>query len=116
MKLRIKRVYEGYSEDDGYRILVDRLWPRGVKKEDLTYDVWAKDIAPSNELRKWFGHDPKKWNEFQKRYYEELDENKDLVQRIISDSGSDKFTLIYSAKDTVHNQAVVIKKYIEDEF
>lgn len=115
MEVWIKRVYEDYSDEDGYRILVDRLWPRGVKKEDLKYDLWSKEIAPSNELRKWFNHDSKKWDEFKKKYFKELDEKRDLLESIINGAGSKVITLIYSAKNTEENQAVVIKNYIENK-
>lgn len=115
MKINIKRAYDGYSKNDGYRILVDRLWPRGIKKVDLKFDFWAKEIAPTSELRKWFSHDPKKWQEFKKKYYEQLDGNKELIQKLISDSESNIITLLYSAKDTERNQAVVIREYIEDK-
>jgi uncharacterized protein YeaO (DUF488 family) len=81
-KIKLKRAYDKPAESDGYRILVDRIWPRGVSKEDLGIDVWLKEIAPSTSLRKWFGHDPEKWNEFKKRYFEELKQNKDLTDKI----------------------------------
>ncbi|MGH7884859.1 MAG: DUF488 domain-containing protein [Thermodesulfobacteriota bacterium] len=114
MKINIKRAYDPYSDNEGFRILVDRLWPRGVKKEDLKLDLWAKEIAPSDKLRKWFSHDLLNWEEFQKKYNKELDENITVLKKILSDCGSVLVTLIYSAKNTRQNQAVVIKKYIED--
>ncbi len=115
MKINIKRAYDDYSKEDGYRILVDRLWPRGIKKEDLKCDVWAKEIAPSSELRKWFGHESQKWDEFQKKYFKELDDKSPLFESLIADTDNEVITLIYSAKNTEQNQAVVIKRYIEDK-
>lgn len=112
--IQIKRVYQPYSTSDGYRILVDRLWPRGVSKEKAHVDIWFKEIAPSNELRTWFGHDPKKWGEFEKRYKEELKDKKDLVERIKQFEKEHKqITLVYGAKDTDHNQAVVIANTVQ---
>lgn len=106
--VKIKRVYESPS-DDGKRILVDRLWPRGVTKEKASVDIWLKDIAPSTSLRKWFGHNPEKWEEFKKRYFDELKNNKEQVSRLEDEIKKGTVTLIYSAKDEVHNQAVVLK-------
>lgn len=106
----IKRVYSDYSDTDGQRILVDRLWPRGLTKEKAHIDVWLKDIAPSTELREWFGHDPAKWNEFAHRYTEELAQNPALEQlRMLLSRPS---TLVYGAKDELHNNAVVIQKIV----
>ena len=111
--LKIKRVYDDVSEQDGKRILVDRVWPRGIKKEELQHDEWFKKIAPSSDLRKWFDHDADKWDEFKKKYKKELKDQKDLVKKIKDAADGHNVTLLYSAKDTEHNQAVVIKKYIE---
>lgn len=114
--IKIKRVYEAPSEKDGYRILVDRLWPRGLKKEDASIDEWLKDIAPSDELRKWFGHDPQRWQEFQKKYTAALKKN------TVAESFMEKYkhtatiTLVYGAKDELHNQAVVLQKFLENLF
>lgn len=108
----IKRAYEKASKSDGYRILVDRLWPRGVSKEEAALDLWLKDIAPSTELRKWFGHDPKRWVEFEKRYRAELKEKKELIADLRKVAKEHKITLVYSAKDEEHNQAVVLRDYI----
>ena len=113
MKIQIKRAYEEVSKDDGYRILVDRLWPRGLTKERVAADEWLKEIAPSTELRKWFGHDPKKWTEFCKKYDAELKGNKELVDSIIKKARHEKVTLIYGAKDQEHNEAVVLLEYIK---
>lgn len=110
--IKLKRVYDPYADSDGKRILVDRLWPRGIKKEDARMDLWLKDIAPSNELRKWFGHDPGRWQEFRRRYREELKEKSDLVRELRKAASKGTVTLLYSAKDTEHNNAVVLKEVI----
>lgn len=115
MKLHLKRVYEPPAEDDGLRVLVDRLWPRGMKKEKAAVDIWLKDIAPSPALRKWFGHDPKKWTEFRHRYRTELSERKEVVEELRERGGKGRVTLLYGARDEVHNQAVVLKEFIEKE-
>ncbi len=110
----LKRAYEAWSKDDGFRILVDRLWPRGISKKDAHIDLWLKDIAPSSDLRKWFGHDPKKWPEFQKKYEKELAVKKDLVEKIKKlEREHKKITLVFAAKDEIHNDAVVLHKYID---
>ncbi len=112
LMLRIKRVYDGYEESDGYRILIDRLWPRGVSKSDAHIDLWLKEIAPSTELRTWFGHDPKKWQDFRKKYEMELAANQESVEqmeKIMKEH--DNVTLVYAAKDEVHNDAVVLLDY-----
>ena len=108
--IKIKRVYESSSENDGFRILVDRIWPRGVSKEKADLDAWMKEIAPTNDLRKWFSHDPKKWNEFENRYKNELKDKSELVNEIKEiEKDKGKITLIYSAKDNEHNNAVVLE-------
>lgn len=113
MKIILKRVYEPAEESDGCRILVDRLWPRGESKEKAAIDFWAKNAAPSNELRKWFNHDPDKWDEFQKKYREELDGNPAGVDELkAAMKGKKMVTLLYGAKDEQHNQAVVLKQYL----
>lgn len=105
----IKRIYEPKDKNDGYRVLVDRLWPRGLSKEKASIDLWMKDIAPSNELRKWFAHDPAKWNEFKSKYKKELADKKDLLAELNTlESQHKKLTLLYSAHDQEHNQAVVL--------
>src|SRR5699024_4282784 len=111
MELQIKRVYETPEKSDGYRILVDRLWPRGMKKEKAQVDLWLKTVAPSTELRKWFGHDPEKWKEFKTKYHKELDQNKEAVSQIKAQLEKNKVTLVFGAKDEEHNQAVVLQKY-----
>ena len=113
MSVSIKRVYEEPSPEDGERILVDRLWPRGLTKEKAKVDLWLKDIAPSTELREWFGHDPAKWPEFQERYLKELEVNKAAVARLRAELEKGSVTLIYGAKDEQYNDAVVLKAYLE---
>lgn len=108
-KFFIKRVYEEVEKDDGYRVLVDRLWPRGVSKEKAKLDEWAKNIAPSTELRKWFNHDPKKFKEFVKRYKKELENNIEVKEIIKNWKKQKKVTILYGAKDEVHNEAVVLR-------
>lgn len=113
MSLSMKRAYEEPAAADGKRILIDRLWPRGVSKEKARIDLWMKEIAPSTELRKWFGHDPEKWTEFQTRYKKELDGNVELVESIRRMAKAETVTLVYSAKDEAHNDAVVLLKYLK---
>ena len=112
MRVAIKRVYEPAADDDGRRILVDRLWPRGLSKEKAAVDLWLKEVAPSAELRKWFGHDPKKWGEFQRRYRAELDSNEDAVQTLRQAIGKGPATLVYGAHDEQHNQAVALRDWL----
>ncbi|MEO8232492.1 MAG: DUF488 domain-containing protein [Ignavibacteriota bacterium] len=108
--IKIKRVYDEYDKKDGTRILIDRLWPRGVKKEDAKIDEWMKDIAPSDSLRKWFNHDPEKWGEFKKRYKKELKDKSDLVALLSKlEKVKGIITLVYSAKDEEHNNAVALR-------
>jgi len=110
MKIKIKRVYEKPDKEDGVRILVDRLWPRGLTKQKACVDLWLKDIAPSTELRKWFGHDPDKWQEFRKRYHQELKKNRQKVSFLKEQVKKGIVTLVYAAKDEVHNEALVLKE------
>lgn len=110
MSIRIKRVYEEPAREDGRRILVDRLWPRGLTKERASVDLWLKDIAPSTQLRKWFGHDPNKWTEFKKRYLDELTANTGQVRLLKNEIEKGPVTLVYGAKDEAHNEAVVIQE------
>jgi uncharacterized protein YeaO (DUF488 family) len=106
---KIKRAYQSYDNKDGFRVLVDRLWPRGVSKEKLQLDLWMKEIAPSTELRKWFGHDPERWNEFKKRYLDELNEKKELIEQLNTIKKiHNTVTLVYSAKDEKRNNAIVL--------
>ncbi|MBV6495611.1 MAG: hypothetical protein DCC44_04660 [Acidobacteria bacterium] len=113
MALSMKRAYEAPAAADGKRILIDRLWPRGLSKEKARIDLWMKEIAPSTELRKWFGHDPEKWKEFQTRYKKELAANAELVNSIRKMAKAETVTLVYSAKDEAHNDAVVLLKYLQ---
>jgi uncharacterized protein YeaO (DUF488 family) len=113
MDIQIKRAYEEAEKSDGTRILVDRLWPRGVTKAKADIDLWLKDIAPSTELRKWFGHDPEKWKEFQRRYKGELRDKTDLLEMIEEKVSRGTVTLVYGARDEEHNEAAVLKQYIE---
>lgn len=113
--IKLKRVYEAYEESDGYRILVDRLWPRGVSKADAKIDEWVKDIAPSSELRKWYAHEVPKWPEFKRRYFIELQGAEILVRDIVEKQKNRIVTFVYGAKDTEHNQAFALKEYIEDK-
>lgn len=113
MKVEIKRVYEEPSRADGTRILVDRLWPRGLSKEKARVDIWLKDIAPSTELRKWFSHDPSKWAEFQARYRQELKSDADLLDVLKKKAAEGPVTLLYGAKDEVHNEAVVLQSLLQ---
>jgi uncharacterized protein YeaO (DUF488 family) len=113
MGIAIKRVYEAPAEGDGYRVLIDRLWPRGLKKEAVPMDVWAKELAPSTELRKWFGHDPALWDEFRQRYTAELVESADVWQALARRSAKEPVTLLYGARDEEHNDAVALKALME---
>lgn len=113
MKVLIKRVYETPSGSDGKRVLVDRLWPRGLTKEKAKIDLWLKDIAPSNELRKWFGHDPLKWEEFRRRYINEIKSYLKTFEELKGIVNKGKVTILYSAKDEDHNNAVVVKELLE---
>ena len=113
MRLKIKRVYEHPDAQDGTRILVDRLWPRGLTKAKASVDVWMKDVAPSTTLRKWFGHDPDKWAEFKTRYRAELRANKEQVARLKAEMGKRRVTLVYGAKDEEHNEALVLQEYLK---
>ncbi len=112
--ISIKRIYEPAKPDDGFRVLVDRLWPRGLSKDKARLDLWLKDIAPSDKLRKWFGHDPARWGEFRKRYGNELEGKEDLLRTLAGKAESGKVTLLYGAKDTEHNQAIVLKEHLEE--
>ncbi|WP_157016877.1 DUF488 domain-containing protein [Mesorhizobium xinjiangense] len=115
MKLCLKRVYEPPAESDGLRVLVDRLWPRGLKKADAAIDLWLKEIAPSSVLREWFGHDPKKWPEFRRRYRDELEERCEDLDMLRERGGTGHVTLLYGAKDEQHNQAVVLMEFLKKD-
>ncbi len=111
----IKHVYEAYDPDDGERYLVDRFWPRGLSKEKLIMEAWLKDVSPSGELRRWFGHEPDRWEEFQLRYRSELDCNPEGLQPLVEAARRGKVTLLYAAHDGEHNNAVVLKEYLEKQ-
>jgi len=111
--IQAKRIYQDSTSNDGYRVLVDRIWPRGVSKEDAKLDDWMKKITPSTELRKWFDHDPDKFDEFKKRYKNELDDKEDLLDSLIRKSSKKKVTLLYAAKDEQINHALVLKEVLE---
>ena len=110
--LRLKRVYEPRAKADGHRILVDRLWPRGLSKKKAAVDEWLKEIAPSAELRRWFHHDPERWPEFQKRYRQELRAHDDVLRKIVDRATRGTVTLLYSAHDPLHNGALVLRDYL----
>jgi uncharacterized protein YeaO (DUF488 family) len=110
--IKIKRVYDPPEPGDGKRILIDRLWPRGLKKEDLKMDEWLKEIAPSDKLRKWFSHDPEKYQEFKKRYAKELEDKSGIVVRIKAEAKKRTVTILFSAKDTEHNNAAVLRELL----
>ena len=111
--VRLKRVYATVDHDVGARFLVDRLWPRGLKKEQLRFDGWYRDVAPSNQLRSWFGHDPGKWEEFKRRYFAELDSNPAAWRPLFEAAREGDITLLYAAKDENYNNAVALKDYLE---
>lgn len=108
MAIKVKRIYEESKITDGFRILVDRLWPRGIKKNEANIDLWLKDIAPSDSLRKWFNHDPKKWVGFQKRYAKELIDKQEFINIILKEAKKKTVTLLFGTKETEHNNAVAL--------
>jgi uncharacterized protein YeaO (DUF488 family) len=111
--VKTKRIYDPASPDDGKRILIDRLWPRGIKKDEAKIDEWMKDIAPSTGLRKWFSHDPLRWPEFKKQYKKELETRQELIKKLKAEAKRGTITLLFAAKDTEHVNAVVLKEVIE---
>lgn len=111
--INIERVYSAH-DSRGFRILVDRLWPRGLSKGRVKLDLWLKDIGPSNELRKWFGHDPNKWRAFRDKYFQELDQKKELIDQIVERAEEGDIVLLFGAKDEKHNNAVALKEYIDN--
>jgi len=113
-RLQTKRVYDAPAPDNGARVLVDRIWPRGVTKERARVDAWEKDVAPSTSLRKWFGHDPRRWDEFQRRYEEELEGHPEPLARLRALCEKGPVTLVFSARDTERNQAVALQRFLED--
>jgi uncharacterized protein YeaO (DUF488 family) len=112
MAVRLKRAYEPAERSDGYRVLIDRIWPRGVSKEQAHLDEWARELAPSSELRRWFGHDPAKFEEFRRRYRDELAAQAEKLRELRSRAHKGTLTLIYSARDTEHNDAVVLAELL----
>jgi uncharacterized protein YeaO (DUF488 family) len=110
--LKLKRAYEAFSKADGTRVLVERLWPRGLSKAAVHVDAWARDVAPSTELRKWFSHDPQRWLQFKRRYFRELDARPEAWQPILSKARRGVVTLVYSSHDAVHNNAVALQEYL----
>jgi uncharacterized protein YeaO (DUF488 family) len=116
LTIKLERIYDNPKGSKSFRILVDRLWPRGLKKDKVRVDLWQKDIAPSHSLRKWFGHDEKKWDEFKRKYFKELDKNKeavDTIVKMVEDQNS--ITLLYGAKEERFNNAVALKEYLEEK-
>ena len=112
--IKVKRVYEPSEPSDGRRFLVDRVWPRGIRKEAANVEAWVKEAGPSDELRKWFGHDPERWSEFRRRYVRELSHHRDVLAPMVQAARDGDITLVYSARDQAHNQAVVIKNVLQD--
>jgi len=113
--IKLKRIYDPFSPEDGKRVLVDRLWPRGVKKKKAHIDEWLKDIAPSDALRKWFSHDPSRWEEFKARYKDELKDRKALLKGLLADAKKGTLSLLFGAKDTEHSNAMVLKEVLEKQ-
>jgi uncharacterized protein YeaO (DUF488 family) len=114
--IRVKRAYEQPNKDDGERFLVERLWPRGVKKESLQLQGWLREVAPSSELRKWFQHDPAKWREFRRRYFRELEEHPDVWRPLLTRARRGRVTLVYSARDAEHNNAIALKEFLDQKW
>ena len=112
--LKLKRIYEKPSKGDGFRILVERLWPRGMSKDRAAVDLWMKEVAPSPELRKWFAHDPAKWEEFRRRYVKELEKKTNEIHLLLNKSREGPVTLVYAAHDQEHNSALLLKQYLEN--
>lgn len=111
--IKLKRAYSDPAKEDGYRVLVDRLWPRGIAREKLKIDTWLKELAPSQELRQWFGHDPEKWTEFKERYFQELDHHSGAIEQLAERARQGRVTLVYAAKNEEYNNAVALKEYVE---
>ncbi|BFI97523.1 MAG: DUF488 domain-containing protein [Rhodanobacter sp.] len=114
MSIAVKRVYEPPAKSDGYRVLIDRLWPRGLKKDDVPLDLWIKELAPSAALRQWFGHDPSRWEGFRQRYAGELDKRGEHWRPLAERAAKHPLTLLYAARDEEHNNALVLKSYLEN--
>ena len=114
LDVRIKRIHDAPARSDGFRVLVDRVWPRGIKKQDAALDEWLRELAPSTELRKWFGHDPERWSEFRKRYRAELRERASELHALRGRAARERVTLLYGAKDPERNQAVVLEEVMRE--
>ncbi|MBH0199222.1 MAG: DUF488 domain-containing protein [Nitrospira sp.] len=112
MKILVKRIYEPAAKSDGFRVLVDRLWPRGMSKGNAKLDLWLSDLGPSTTLRQWFNHDPARWEKFRRQYHAELKDKKELVAELKEQAKKGTVTLLYSAKDETHNQAVALRTYL----
>jgi uncharacterized protein YeaO (DUF488 family) len=110
--IRVKRIHDSPEPEDGARLLVDRIWPRGISKERAALDAWMREVAPSTELRKWFGHDASRWREFKRRYASELSDRRELVDEILELARRRRVTLLYSARDREHNQAIALAEYL----
>ncbi len=113
MTIHLKRIYEPIGEQDGYRVLVDRLWPRGIRKKDAAIDLWLKESAPSTALRQWFNHEAAKWEAFKSKYFAELDAKQQYLQPLIDAANAGNLTLVYSSREMEHNQAVALREYLE---
>jgi len=113
MTFALKRAYEPAAASDGHRVLVDRVWPRGITKDQLRIDAWRKDLSPSTGLRKWFGHDPKKWDAFKEHYGQELEQHADALDELLAQARAGRITLVFGARDTEHNNAVALKEHLE---
>jgi uncharacterized protein YeaO (DUF488 family) len=113
--VKVKRIYDPVTADDGKRIYVDRLWPRGIRKSDAVFDEWLKEASPSSTLRKWFGHDPERWSEFKERYTRELKDKGEIMAQLREAAQEETITLLFSAKDRSHNNAVVMKEVLDEE-
>jgi uncharacterized protein YeaO (DUF488 family) len=113
--IKVERIYNNPRGNSTFRILVDRLWPRGLSKDKVKVDLWQKDIAPSNSLRKWFSHDERKWDEFKDRYFKELEKNSEFVSTIIDRAKEEPITLLFAAKDEKFNNAMALKEYLEEK-
>ena len=113
MRIRLKRVYDKPTQADGRRVLIDRIWPRGLRKKEARVDEWLKELAPGTGLRKWFGHDPVRWNEFKKRHSTELDDQRERVKELAQEARKRNVTLLFAAKDTEHNNAVALKEHLQ---
>lgn len=114
-EIRLKRAYDEPAKNDGRRVLIDRIWPRGVKKEDLALDDWCKEVAPSTDLRQWFDHDPERWDRFKQRYFEELADNSEAIDDLVKTAKEGRLTLVYAASEEKFNNAVALKEYLEEE-